>query len=205
MGYVPGFEYDIFISYASVDSPCEEGKKGWVEKFVDELMKRLYPKTNRSVNFFLDKKDIVIGDTFKDTITCSLEKTATLLILISDSYLDSEWCTLEREKFMEYVTKLKGLNFRGVSGFKRIFVVKLTAVTDAKMPEELKGIHHIEFFSKDNNSTLCWPEMLLTDPRYFIFSDKLNLLSAGIGKHLKELKNCQEMPTADISTKRTLY
>lgn len=27
MGYVTGFEYDIFVSYASVDSPCEEGKK----------------------------------------------------------------------------------------------------------------------------------------------------------------------------------
>ena len=59
-------------------------------------MKRLYPKANRSVNFFLDKKDIMVGDAFKDTIICSLEKAATLLILISDSYLDSEWCTLER-------------------------------------------------------------------------------------------------------------
>ncbi|HJW85816.1 MAG TPA: hypothetical protein VJ440_04200 [Candidatus Brocadiaceae bacterium] len=65
MGYVPGFEYDIFISYASVDSPCDEGKKGWVEKFVDELMKRLRPKTDKGAVPFLDNPTFAIRGVYE--------------------------------------------------------------------------------------------------------------------------------------------
>ena len=42
MGYVPGYENDVFISYAHVDNePILPDKPGWVDFFEDLLRKRV--------------------------------------------------------------------------------------------------------------------------------------------------------------------
>ena len=39
MAYIPGFEHDIFISYAHVDNaPLDEEEDGWVMKLHTSLM-----------------------------------------------------------------------------------------------------------------------------------------------------------------------
>lgn len=205
MGYVPGFQYDIFVSYASVDSPCAEGEKGWVEKYINKLIDRLRPTTSNNVEMFLDKKDIMAGDVLVDTLSSKLEKSATVLILLSQAYLKSKWCTMERDKFVEHVNKVKESDFGGISGFKRIFIVKLrNDVSEGMMPDEFTDIYPIEFFRKDNNAPLCWPDMLDADPFFFTLNDKLEQLGAGISKHLNELKDCQEKSLNNIPGKHVV-
>ena len=54
MAYVPGYENDIFVSYAHVDNiPLSGISKGWVETFIDNLATKLAQKIGRTDLFKL--------------------------------------------------------------------------------------------------------------------------------------------------------
>jgi hypothetical protein len=45
MAYVPGYEHDLFVSYAQVDDEPEPGETtGWVTTLVTALKKQTWPK-----------------------------------------------------------------------------------------------------------------------------------------------------------------
>jgi len=47
MAFVPGYEYDIFVSYARIDDVPIEGR-GWVSTFVDQLKRSLAVRLGRT-------------------------------------------------------------------------------------------------------------------------------------------------------------
>ena len=126
MSYVPGFDHDIFISYAIVDDAKRSGvESGWVSAFVKTLeislstaigrLGRLEPwwdRTHLSENQPLDKQ-----------IQQALERTACLVVILSPGFLESPWCPKELQTF-------RGAIAAQVRADSRIFVVDLGSVTE---------------------------------------------------------------------------
>ena len=200
MAYVPGFDHDIFISYASVNNPePEKDEMGWVTNFRVRLEKDLACRIGKNFKIWMDQKDIAVGDDFRDEIIGGVETSAILLIILSEVYLDSEWCTTERNAFMEQVGKLKKSDIGGFAGLKRIFVVRFEDVNRNDLPSEFKGLQQIDFFREDENKkvyTLGWPQLLKTDQYYHKYTYTLANLSRDLANCLKELKDLKDRTAA---------
>ncbi len=101
MAYVPGFENDVFISYSHGDnvSPFPD-RRGWVTSFSDGLSYNLLKFLGVPVKVWRDPK--LGGDQPLDaTLRAQVERSAIFLCVVSPSYLNSAYCTAERNCFRD--------------------------------------------------------------------------------------------------------
>ncbi len=85
MPFVPGFENDVFISYAHGDD------RDWINRFLD----RLGPALNRllpGVALWVDKDDLRKSRNFEQDIPESLAASAVLISLVSPTYIERPYC-----------------------------------------------------------------------------------------------------------------
>src|SRR5437764_3824452 len=85
MPFVPGFEHDVFISYAHGDD------RDWINRFLD----RLRPALSRRLpgaEVWIDKDDLRASRNFEQDIPTSLESSAVLISLVSPTYIDRPYC-----------------------------------------------------------------------------------------------------------------
>jgi hypothetical protein len=97
MAYVPGFRYDLFLSYASEDNAGD-----WVIKFEQHLtaeLARLLGRPFSSRTVFFDKRRLAVGQQYPDELDEAARGSALLLPLLSPNYLASNWCSRERNVF----------------------------------------------------------------------------------------------------------
>jgi hypothetical protein len=93
--YVPGFENDLFISYAHAEEPL------WIQTFVKSLSDRLLSHHGIKVSLWQDRNHLRVGENWQDEIEEGIRKSAVFLAVLSPSYRDSEWCTRERRIFQQ--------------------------------------------------------------------------------------------------------
>lgn len=99
MPYVPGFSYDLFISYAREDNVDE-----WVERFQAHLsgeVARLLGRPFSEKTVFLDKIRLEVGQSYPEILDTAARESAVLVALISPSYATSNWCSRERDAFRD--------------------------------------------------------------------------------------------------------
>jgi hypothetical protein len=87
MPYVPGFSYDLFISYSSQDNV-----DGWVEKFQAQLtgeVARLLGRPFSDKTVFLDKIRLEVGQAYPTILDAAARESAVLVALISPTYVTS--------------------------------------------------------------------------------------------------------------------
>ena len=104
MAYVPGYQYDLFVSYSHDDDFAfgREAGGGWVSDFHGGLEARLKQILGaRSANVWLDKKRLSGEWVLDDKIRQDLGRTAAFLAIVSPLYLTSNYCKIEREWFLE--------------------------------------------------------------------------------------------------------
>jgi hypothetical protein len=85
MAFVPGFDHDVFVSYAHGDD------RDWINRFLD----RLRPALNRllpSTDVWIDKDDLRKSRDFEKDIPASLESSAVLISLVSPTYITRPYC-----------------------------------------------------------------------------------------------------------------
>ncbi len=102
MAFVPGYEYDIFISYAHVDNFCYPGQEdGWIKQFYQNLNLMLARRFGRmdSVKIWWDSKKLDGSVLFDDSIASGIEKSAIMICLDSPGYKASEYCRKELATF----------------------------------------------------------------------------------------------------------
>ena len=86
---VPGFEYDMFVSYAHDDNTVPDGaaaKFGWVTALARNL--NVGPNALRK-RIFIDHQ-LHIGDNFDAKLTRKVQSNAALLLVLSHRYLESQ-------------------------------------------------------------------------------------------------------------------
>lgn len=131
--FVPGFEQDIFVSYARVDDePLFPGEPGWVSGLQRLLTHRLRQLLGRDCFTVWRDQDIAKHIDFEPQIATSLERSAVLLLILSPGYMKSPWCQREMTTFLKMVRQ------RGISN-GGVFLVQREKIDHAKWPEELEG------------------------------------------------------------------
>ncbi|SAL04302.1 TIR domain protein [Caballeronia arationis] len=97
MPSVPG--YDIFISYAHADDEVPQGAgtpSGWVSSLAYNL--NVGPNV-RKKKIYIDHR-LKPGDNFSAQLIDKVCACKLLIILLSQNYIDSEWCGKELERFV---------------------------------------------------------------------------------------------------------
>lgn len=132
MPYVPGFDYDLFISYATRDN---DGSA--VVDFVETLEKHLsdnlvnFASPKEKVRIYFDRKRLAqeTAVDWRQELEDAASSCALLVPLLSPNYLTSEYCTKEREWFgSQPHARDKPL---AVAGWRRI--------TGTQLPQELES------------------------------------------------------------------
>jgi len=99
MAYVPGFEYDVFVSYASDDDD------GRLDQFVKDLrayLARDLGKLFTEESIFFDRQDLNRSPLeWKAKLKGSAGSAAILVPFLSPSYTSSDYCAKEWEWFCE--------------------------------------------------------------------------------------------------------
>lgn len=174
MAYVPGFDQDIFISYAQVDNePLDiNGREvRWVSHLKEQLQRRIDQKLGRkgASKIWMDLEDLGGNESVTPAIANAISKTAALVVVLSDGYLSSVWCQKEIRSFVE------SANANG-----RLFVVHLAEIPLDARPEEIRDLIGFNFFDKELKAEL--------DPSSGDYSKELLKLREKLSGKLTEMK-----------------
>jgi len=144
MGYIPGFNYDIFISYSHIDNEKIEDEKGWVEQFYNALRISLWQLIGtEEIKIWWDDKRLDGGVIFDDAIAGGIKKSAILLCLNSPSYLKSHYCKKELDLFYN-IAQYDSFGLK-VEDRSRIVNVLLYNIPYPQWPHELSGTSGFRF------------------------------------------------------------
>ncbi|MBD0259480.1 MAG: toll/interleukin-1 receptor domain-containing protein [Cytophagales bacterium] len=187
MGYVQDEQHDVFISFAHIDNrPLEGMDKGWVSTFYSNLKNFLTRKLgNGNVSLWMDHK--LDGNApLTPAIMQALQETATLIVVVSQGYLNSEWCKKERETFLSLVANRSRAD-------SRVFVVEIDKVARNERPAAFRDLRGYYFWVQQGGEegpvrTLANPE---PEPEYW---DRLLRLSNDLATELKRLKQSAWVP-----------
>jgi hypothetical protein len=180
MAYLPGFAYDVFISYSHVDN---QGRSPWVTGFEEALGFALAQKLGRiEVKIWRDT-NIDGGQVFNETISTAIRSSALFIALNSNGYLRSEYCRQELRSFRDKAAaEPYGLQ---VSDRSRIYNVLLTAIPHTEWLPELPRTTGYPLH--DDSPELAEPtDPLLDAPRY---KQQLKALADSLFKMLQAFKN----------------
>lgn len=90
---------DVFVSYAHADNGVPVGASvphGWVTALASNLNEG--PNVFKK-HFFIDHQ-LSPGDNFSADLVSKVERSSLLVLLLSQNYIDSEWCGRELEHFV---------------------------------------------------------------------------------------------------------
>lgn len=146
MSFLPGFQDDLFISYAHIDDqPLVEGHKGWISQFHRALEVRLRQLLGAEAKIWRDPK-LQGNDYFADTLVMQLPKIGVMVSVLSPRYVRSDWCMKELQEFLKHAEQSGCLR---IDNKARIFKVVKTYIPLEKHPPELQGLLGYEFFQLD--------------------------------------------------------
>ena len=192
MSYVPGFEYDVFISYAHVDNrPPPPRQDGWIKLLHDYLESRLPQLLGRAANFQIFRDPKLDGnDEFAEVISNAFAKSAAFISVVSPSYVKSKWCLKELGGFCEQQHEKFSLF---VGHRARVFSVIVLPVDDKSYPpsypqklrDKTLGYEFFEIDSHSKQVSQFWPDRGgHPDVR---FEDEAERICSGLAKLLEEM------------------
>lgn len=115
MSTVPGFEHDVFLSYAWVDNPQ---RLPWVTHFAEFLRDMLVTSDGLKGRFDRVYQDVVNrneDEPLSSHLRSKVQKSACMVSILSPGYIESSWCRQELDAFLEAV------NSRDLAG--RLFLI----------------------------------------------------------------------------------
>jgi hypothetical protein len=141
MSIIPGYKHDVFVSYAHIDNEQATASTGWVGVLVDRLQRELQQRLgSRDVKIWRDQQ-LDGNRPLTPAILEAVRASATLLVVMSPAYLNSEWCKRERDTFLELVKQ------RVNDG--SVFIVHARDVERASMPSEFGDLEGFRFWTLD--------------------------------------------------------
>jgi hypothetical protein len=109
----------------------------------------------------------------------AVETSATMLVVLSNGYMASEWCKRERSKFLDTVGPLS----------TRLFVVEMAPVPREVRPEEFRDLIGYPFWKRDREElparTLGFPIVGGDDHEYWT---RINRLAVQLADELKRTR-----------------
>jgi hypothetical protein len=162
MTYVPGYEFDVFVSYAWVDNEAfEPADHGWVDALYHNLYKTLAQKIGRKEAFAIwrDTQNLRGNQEISRHIPDQVRNSAVFLAILSPGYVSSKYCLQELQTFVNNVKSVENVK---TGAAQRLFVVHKDPIDEfrLKMPDEFRDLRKYKFWKPDLNQkprTLGWP------------------------------------------------
>ena len=191
MAYLPGFEHDIFISYAHLN----EGADRWVSLFHERLEAQLRQFAG-GLSVWRDRQ-LRRDELFDQTIKAAVEGSGLFLALNSHAYVGSDYCQQEVRWFCEQTQK-DGWGI-SIGNRKRLIQALLNNIPHKNWNPAFSGATGYPFyrdFPKDDTALPCAPDSA-------DFRDRIDELASNLFGALRafqqEIRNRQvitlEQPT----------
>jgi len=139
--YVPGFKYDVFVSYAHVDDrPLVGAELGWVSTLQRNLFMLLDRRLGRREDYspFTDHR--LRGNHEIDDLLKAVRYSATLIVILSPGWTASTYCQDELKNFLD----------RKVGNRPRdVFIVEMLKLSSATRPKDLPNTRAYCFWHED--------------------------------------------------------
>ncbi len=138
MAHAPGYQHDIFISYAHNDNYGIAGAPGWVDVFQEGLDNWLRKRRGlRDLRVWRDKRRMDGSTLFDEAIQEAIDSSAIFLALTSRNYLQSAYCQKELRRFEQFHGRQAG--GLQVADSTRIFNILLNNIPRQKWPAAFRG------------------------------------------------------------------
>ena len=140
--FVPGFQHDLFISYAHGDD------KRWVQAFEDELRDEISRRLGMGISVWQDTSKIRAGENWQVAIQEGIEGTAAFVAVVSPRYQNSQWCARERNEFRK---RFKPEEFVTAG---RFFKAVKTPWSENAHRFFLQEIQDVDFYKEDQDDSV---------------------------------------------------
>lgn len=189
MGWLAGYENDIFISYAHDDNvllPNES--QGWVDYFEDVLHSSVQGMLGKNsqgerVKIFRDPRIRQFGG-FDEQLSKALTQSAILVCVFSPNFVTSDWCRWELEEFLKLG--------------RRDQILKAVIWPVEEEPEEILNLLESRFFQLNESSGLYKqfkPHINKEDISEY--THRIEKLAQNVKELVKHLQRTQPRSTAD--------
>ncbi len=181
MPYTAAFEFDLFVSYASVDDLAFPGSSdpGWVTVFVQGLEAVLASRMGgrERLKIYFDRKNL-FGNHQLEELRTAIKQSALFLSITSPGYVDREWTRKELETFLA-----------GGADLRRLFCVEYLPLDETEQhPPPLDTHKRLRFWERDHaESAIAMPIPGNKDA----FRSRLHDLADQIKKQLVAMKNAE--------------
>ncbi len=194
MAHVTGFAHDVFVSYSTVDNDVlVADDRGWVDVLLDKLRRELKPRLGgRDLKMFVDHEVMRSSLPITSQLIDAVRSSATLLVVMSPSYLRSPWCDRERRAFLDLVKD------RAAGS---MIVVRARPVERDRQPEEFRDLRGIDFFASVEGVAA---HRLLgsPDPNERSFIERIVTLSGELAERLDRAEQPGRAPVVPRAGKR---
>jgi len=182
MAYVPGFEHDLFLSYA-----CDDSSE-WTRAFEESLRQQLQERLGDRIHIWQDKDKIRFGQSFPDQIQHGLHSSAGLLAVVSPNYRGSEWCADERKCFIDHCNAANRLKAGAYYRFLKVIKTPWPGNDHEQFYPELQ---HINFFERRRS------DEVIEDITEFVpgtqeFRTRIAQAAQAIGSMLEQMRRSRE-------------
>jgi hypothetical protein len=178
----------LFLSYASADNQSYDPEEpGWITKFQRHLETRLQQILGAPSRVWRDRPNAPDNAEISAVLDRKLREIASMVAIVSPSYLSSRWCSSELKAFTKWADETGGLV---VNDVRRIIkVVKEELSPEIPVPRELRDVQEFEFLQHDpdHKHPIVLELRKGNDPISIAYRDKLNDLAYAVRSVLKAL------------------
>jgi hypothetical protein len=188
MSYVPGFEHDVFVSYAHFDNEEDSQDIRWVSRFQADLKNALRQRLGEEAEIFYDTRNFEAHE-HTDMLLENARRSAIFLAIFSPSYLAREFTISELEAFC-----------KAAPAANRVVTVELLPVEEERNHPLLRGRKRTPFWWKDRAEQDI---PLRLTPRFNpeMYNERLQILAHQLKKLLAEMREGPRAAAAAPATK----
>ncbi|HET6181618.1 MAG TPA: toll/interleukin-1 receptor domain-containing protein [Candidatus Sulfotelmatobacter sp.] len=141
MAYVPGYENDIFVSYAHGDD------RDWIGHLTERLKGELKRRLGAEPTLWIDNEALPKSRDFRDQIPASVEDSALFVLFASPSYLRSEYSVGHECRAFEATLPIRRTRFSGTEFTYSQFALRclLVPIDNNEHWELFPGLTDISF------------------------------------------------------------
>lgn len=198
MGWLPGYENDIFISYAHDDNQPQYGSSiGSIDYFEEHLrisVQGMLGKGSQGekVKIFHDLRLRRFGE-FDEQLARSLTSSAVYICVLSPNYLTSEWCKWELAQLLKH------------GHGSRILKAVLRPVDENEQPEEIRRVLDTRFYRENESPgfvTELRPQIDKDDVAEW--ARRLETLAQNVVELIKQMQRSHSVPGGDAAKTMTV-
>ncbi|MGH8589870.1 MAG: toll/interleukin-1 receptor domain-containing protein [Gammaproteobacteria bacterium] len=199
------FEKHLFISYAHLDDvKADDDPKGWVGQFHSSLASFLSTALGQKPVIWRDVR-LEGHDDFSAEIVDQFSKTAVMVSVLSERYLESEWCLREVTEFCKAAEATGGLIIDNKMRVHQVIIRPLGPDLREKLPDKLKAALGYPFYKEEEDGGFMPLDPRFGDEYRAAFKREIFRLADDMAKMIKKLIGKAQAPAPTGPPKPTVY